>query len=164
MRPILLPIALAGLFAVPAHADIPAILACAGVTDPQARLKCYDTEAAKLKTDVEQAQQRKFSLFGFTLPFTGEDSPEAQKAPPEPNLGPKEVNQISTQLADWTKDYAGHVTMTLDNGQVWRVEDVRPVPLSHGKGTPIVITRNILGGYYMSVNGRDTRLSVTRIR
>jgi hypothetical protein len=146
-----------------AHADVPAILACADVSDGQARLQCYDREAAKLKTDMVEAQQRKFSLFGFTL-FGGGNGQQSEAQPDEPVLGPKEISQIEAKLDDWFKDGTGHVTVSLDNGQVWHVEDVSNVPTFQKKGEPIVIARNIMGGYYMSINGRDTRLTVTRVR
>ena len=161
--PVLSSVLLVGLFsASAAWADVPAILACADQTDSQARLQCFDREAAKLKKDMQEAQARKFSLFGFQLPFTGgDDSPDTPK---EPVLGPKEVNQISANLTGWIKDYTGHVHLTLDNGQTWQVEDTARVPLTQKDGTPVVIVRNLFGGFFMSLNGRDTRLTVTRLR
>ncbi len=162
MRPIVLLSALVVVScASAAHADVPAILACTDVADGQARLKCFDREATKLKTDMEEAQKRKFSLFGFQIPFTGaEDNPDQPK---EPVLGPKEVNQISAHLNGWAKGYTGHVQFTLDNGQTWQIQDTTGVPLTQKDGTPVVIARNLFGGFFMSLNGRDTRLTVIRL-
>jgi hypothetical protein len=37
------------------------------------------------------------------------------------------------------------------------------VPLTQKDGTPVVIARNLFGGFFMSLNGRDTRLTVIRL-
>ncbi len=159
--PVLLAV-LAAAAAMPALADIPEIVACADQPDAKLRLACFDAAVVKLKADVVHAEERKRSLFGFTFPLMGGDDSEAEKA--EPQLGPKDVMQITAKLASATKDGAGHVIMTLDNGQIWKVQDQTLVPLNAAKTDGVVITRNLMGGYYLSVVGHNNELSVTRIR
>jgi hypothetical protein len=155
--------ALASLIAVSAYGDIPEIIACSDQSDPNLRLACYDAAAVKLKADLAAAQSRKLSLFGFTLPFQG--GPEnAAAAEPEPVLGPKDVTQITARLTDAVKDPYGHAILTLDNGQAWKVMDETLVPLVAARANGVVISKNIMGGFYLSVIGQQNNLSVVRIR
>jgi hypothetical protein len=152
----------AGFVAVPARADIPEILACADQADPKARLACFDAAVVKLKADVAEEQTRKRSLFGFAFPLIGSDN-DSDKAR-EPDLGPKEVTQITAKLSGSIKDGFGHVIMTLDNGQTWKVQDQTLVPLGAARANGVIISRNLMGGYYLSVVGQNNEISVTRIR
>ncbi len=149
------------LVSAAARGDIPELLACADQPDPKARLECYDAAAAKLKAQMAEAEKRNSTLFGFTLPFTGSDSKEEEHA--EPKLAPQPVNEIDAKLIAVRSDIGGHQILTLNNGQVWRIDDTRHLTLVAGNDL-IAVVRNDLGGYYMSVNGHDNKLSVTRIR
>jgi hypothetical protein len=163
------PIGVSCLFALlviapdPARADIPEMLACADKTADTERLACYDAAVVRLKKQLAEAQKRNFTLFGFQLPFTDGNNDQGSGTPKEPVFGPKEVDQISAHLVEWVMDYTGHVRFTLDNGQVWQVDDVAHVPLRQKEGTPLVIARNAFGGFFMSLNGQDTRLGVHRL-
>jgi hypothetical protein len=154
--------AMAALAATQARADIPEIVACANQVDPKLRLACFDAAVVKLKADVVQAEAHKRSLFGFTLPFGDDDSDS--NAPPQPNLGPKEVTRITAGVSDSSIDGTGHVVLKLDNGQVWRIQDSTHAPLMAMKKDGVVIQRTILGGYYLSAAGQDDRLSAVRIQ
>jgi hypothetical protein len=141
-----------------ARGDIPELLACADNTDPQARLACYDAAAAKLKAQMAEAEKRNGTLFGFSLPFgDSDDSDHASK------LAPQTVNEIDAKLIAVRSDIGGHQILTLNNGQVWRIDDSRNLTLVPGNDL-IAVVRNDLGGYYLSINGHDNKLSVTRIR
>jgi hypothetical protein len=142
-----------------ARADIPELLACADQTDPKARLACYDGEAAKLKTQMADAEKRKTTLFGFSMPFSNSDEAEH----PEPKLAPQEVREIDAKLVGVTTGIGGHQILALNNGQVWRIDDSRTLFLTPGKDL-VAIVRNDLGGFYLSLNGRDNKLSVSRVR
>lgn len=148
-----------------ARADYPALLACAGQADPAARLACYDAETAKLKTELAEAQSRKLSLFGFNLPFGGDGSAadDASKER-EPVLGPREVNQITGKLSSWGKDSTGHMVVTLDNGQSWKVSDYSRVPVAGGTSTNVLVVKNLFGGYYLNVNDQTNNIPVTRVK
>jgi hypothetical protein len=145
-----------------ARADIPQILACSDNTDPTARLACYDAEAAKLKKQMADAEKQNVTLFGFKLPFSGGDDESGSDATPK--LAPKQINQVDSKVKSTTKDIAGHLTVTLENGQSWRLEEYRQVNGLTVPGTPIQIVRNILGGFYMGVDGHNNELSVDRIK
>lgn len=150
------------LLTVSASADVPAIIACADKTDPKERLACYDDAVAKLKTEVAEAQKQKTTLFGFNLPFLGGSESESEQ-PSQPSFGPKEVRQIDAMIVGVNRDFGGHYILALDNQQVWRIEDSRTLLLHPGKDL-VAVVRNDFGGFYLSINGTDNKLSVTRLK
>ena len=112
-----------------------------------------------------QAQSRKLSLFGFNIPFTGSGgSGDKGGEASEPDLGPHEVNQIAAKLMSWGKDSTGHMLVTLDNGQSWKVTDDSRVPTAGGTATNIYIVRNLFGGFYLNVNDRTNNIPVIRLK
>lgn len=145
-----------------ARADIPELLACADKTDGTVRLACYDAEAAKLQKQIADAEKQNVTLFGFKLPFTGDDDESGPNAAPK--LAPKQVNQVDSKVKSTSKDLAGHLIVTLEDGQSWRLEEYRTIGALSVPGTPIQIVRNILGGFYMGVDGHNNELSVARIQ
>jgi hypothetical protein len=154
----------AAIAAVPgtARADLPELMACADKTDNAERLACYDAAVAKLKKQVADENQRRVTLFGFQLPFTGPDAEEKENK--QPVLGPKEVNSVSAKLESAGNDGIGHVVIHLDNGQSWRVNEGTNTRLVSSPGTGIQIVRNIFGGFYMNIEGGATNVAVTRIQ
>jgi hypothetical protein len=156
---------LAAAAAGPARADLPELLACADKTDNAERLACYDAAAAKLKKQVAEENQRRVTLFGFQLPFTGSDEGEKDdKGNKAPVLGPKEVNSVSAKLERAGNDGIGHIVIHLDNGQSWRVNEGTSTHLVSVPGTPIQIVRNIFGGFYMNIEGGAQNVLVTRMQ
>jgi hypothetical protein len=163
-RPLLLA-ALAVLVVAPgsARADIPEILACADKTDSGQRLACYDTAAAKLKQQMSEAEKRNNTLFGFKLPFS-DDGTDENGVPTAPKLAPKQVNAVDSKVKTVGKDIAGHLLVTLENGQVWRLDEYRTVNGLSVPGTPVQIVRNMFNGFYLGVDGHNNELSVSRIK
>jgi hypothetical protein len=145
---------IASLIAISAHADIPEIIACANQTDPKLRLACYDAAAAKLKAQFAEEQSRKLSLFGFTLPSIGGSDADA-KSEPAP---------VTAKVTGSRDDGVGHVILTLDNGEVWKVQDQTLVPINAARSKGVVISKNLLGGFYLSVAGQQNNLSVIRVQ
>jgi hypothetical protein len=154
----------AAIAAVPgvARADLPELLACSDKTDNGERLACYDAAAAKLKKQVADENNRRVTLFGFQLPFSG--SGEDDKGGKQPVLGPKEVNSVAAKLESSGNDGVGHIVVHLDNGQSWRVNEGTSTRLVSAQGTAIQIVRNIFGGFYMNIEGGATNVPVTRIK
>lgn len=150
------------LVAVQALGDVPAVVACATKHDPAERLQCYDSTVAKLKEELTQAQEKKREFFGFSLPFGG--TTEGGETDTEtPRFGPREETQVTGKVTKTTKDSSGHVLVTLENGQTWRIEDYSHPILMPGRDSALIV-RNIFGGFYLGLNGRQNNLSVTRIK
>ncbi len=127
-------------------------------------MACYDAAVAKLKTEAADAQTRGKTLFGLPIPFTEPRTEQNFGKPPAAPPEVKEVTEISGKLVGWTKDPLGRPILVLDNGQVWKVMEYKPLLVSTSGTTTVRIERRFMGGYYMSVNGADTNLTVTRLK
>jgi hypothetical protein len=154
----------AAFLSSPALADIGEVVHCADQADDEARLACYDAAVAKLKTEAADAQTRGKTLFGLPIPFTEPRTEQNFGKPPAAPPEVKEVTEISGKLVGWTKDPLGRPILVLDNGQVWKVMEYKPLLVSTSGTTTVRIERRFMGGYYMSVNGADTNLTVTRLK
>ena len=157
-------LAAACLLARPALADIDEVVRCAAEADDKARLACYDTAVAKLKTEAAQAQARGKTFFGLPLSSQRAQPEEEFGKPPAPPPEEKEITEISAKLVGWSKDPLGRAILVLDNGQVWKVMEYKPLLVSTAGTTTVRIERRMMGGYYMSVNGTDSNLTVTRLK
>jgi len=86
---------------------------CARETDEHLRLKCFDELAGSLP-------QRKRDEFGMTAALAERKDPSAPKAPViDPQV-------LDAKIAGLRQGLHGEYTFTLDNGQVWVEQEVRP--------------------------------------
>ena len=127
------------------------LTACKATADDKARLACYDAAAGKLaeataKGDVkiidrEEIRQTRRSLFGFELPkialFKGDDS--AADTPSE----------IDTTIKAVGGSEYGKVTLTMEDGAVWRTTE--PLPRDPRVGMAVHLKRGALGNYFIRV-------------
>lgn len=154
----------ASLLSPPAQADIDEVVRCAAQADATARLACYDAAVAKLKTEAADLQARGKTAFGFPVPSTGPQTEEEFGKPPAAAPEVKGVSEISGRLVGWSKDPLGRAILVLDNGQVWKIMEYKPLLVSTAGTTTVRIERRMMGGYYMSVNGADSNLTVMRLK
>ncbi len=139
------------------------LTACKALADNTARLACFDAATAKLaeaqaKGDVrvidrEDIRATRRSLFGFELPkvafFKGDDS--AADTPTE----------IDTTIKSIGASDFGKVTLTMDDGAVWRTTE--PLPRDPRPGMPVHLKRGALGNYFLRV-GSMRAVTAQRIR
>jgi hypothetical protein len=155
--------ALAGAMAPALAADnLPAELAaCREQRDEAQRLACYDREVARLAKDasaaapaVAAAAPSPEDRFGNRESVQEELSRKRQET-----RSPEGIEATVTAMEARAD---GLLTMTLDNGQVWR--QIRPDPFFRVKvGEPVKIKPAVLGSFLMSgPSKRSTR--VTRVR
>ncbi len=136
---------------------------CKTIADNAARLACFDAATAKLaeataKGDVkivdrEDIRATRRSLFGFELPhvafFKGDDT--AADTPSE----------IDTTIKNVGPSEYGKVTLTMDDGAVWRTTE--PLPRDPRAGMAVHLKRGALGNYFMRVAAMRS-VSAQRIR
>lgn len=76
-----------------------------------------------------------------------------------------DTREISARVAGTFTGWAGVTEITLDNGQVWRVTDANSRLRTGPVESPRVTLRaGALGGWWMIVEGFNTRAPVERIR
>jgi hypothetical protein len=167
------------LAAAPALADsvrdaLAEIAKCADIADPSARLKCYDTLAARIKTAIAaEAQQAKEDekaseqAFGKPRPDKPVVKTEDFGKPPQPVETPKEITEITAVVREFAKNPRGKAIFILDNGQVWRQLDADSTNvLEPSSGTPMKVTieLGLFGSYNLTIAGRNGLVKVTRLQ
>ena len=174
MRTILIASIMA-LLAGPVHADatqdaLAEIARCADLSDPTARLKCFDAAAPQARRALTEAQSREkrgiLDWFGFSRPPKPVTRPEEFGKPAAP-AEPGEITQLAATVTEFAKTPRGKAIFILDNGQIWRqldsdsVDVIEPAP---GKPMKVTIEVGFLGSYNLSVDGRNAIVKVRRLK
>jgi hypothetical protein len=173
-------IGLAWLAPCQASESIEELLACRHITGAQARLACFDREAAALASSPKAA--------GSTVPDArtpASTAAAASQPPAQPVLDPRQqfglperavaAKEVAagTRAADATKIEAhlarvapaadGRMVFTLDNDQVWRQVAAEGELLAQ-QGDAVTISRGWLGSYWLQLEKSGRGCKVTRLR
>jgi hypothetical protein len=128
---------------------------CRAITEPERRLACYDSTAARLadataKRDVivvdrEDVRKTRRSLFGFSLPnfslFGGKEDDEDKER----------VTQLDAVAKSVREAGYGAWRIVLDDGAVWETSD--PVVRAPKTGSKIRIKAGAFTSYKLSIDG-----------
>ena len=82
---------------------------------------------------------------------------------PEPMEKPPELQSITGQVVKIVKLARGNHSLTLEDGQVWRENEVKP-RARYRVGDAVVIARGAFGAYNLSSERTGHRVKVRRIR
>ena len=140
------------------------LLNCRSITQADARLACFDANAATFAAareanqivvlDREEVRQAKRSLFGFSLPrirlFGGDESNEP------------EVQEIESTLANVQSAGGNRWTLTLADNTRWQTTDARST-FFPSNGQDVKIEAGILGSYSAKI-GSGRAVKVKRIQ
>lgn len=152
-------LALGALIATPARAEtsakalLKAIGDCRAMTQPDARLACFDTATAGLQRAVDQrdvtvldredVQKTRRSMFGFTMPrlalFGDHDK------------GDEELVALDGVIGSVRSVGYARLEITLDGGAVW--QNIEPFRRDPKPGEKVHINKASLGSYFMRVGG-----------
>jgi hypothetical protein len=132
-----------------------ALSACRAVSDPAARLACYDSAAGRLdeaeKTgeivvvDRKQAGEVRRQAFGFALPSLALfDKAE----------GTEKLDRVESVLKEARQGADGKWILKLENGAVWRQTDTESLVREPRPGSRVAIKSAALGSYLMSIDGQ----------
>lgn len=140
------------------------LLNCRSITQAEARLACFDANAATFAAareanqivvlDREEVRQAKRSLFGFSLPrirlFGGDESNEP------------EVREIESTLANVQSAGGNRWTLTLADNSRWQTTDASSTFFPRN-GQDVKIEAGILGSYSAKI-GSGRAVKVKRIQ
>lgn len=133
-----------------------AVVDCRAIAEPNARLACYDTAAARLQEaeakgdvvvlDRAQTQQARREAFGFSIPsFDLFNRGEAAE----------KLDRASFKVARaWQSGPNGQWVLELDSGAVWRQIDTETVYPKPKAGSTVEIRSAALGSYLANIDGR----------
>lgn len=172
LTPVLLSLAVLAI-AMPALAKDPkpesraaafkAVTDCRTVTDPNARLACYDEAVGKLDQaessgqlvvlDREAAKEVKRQAFGFSIPSISLFSKGEKE---------EEVDRLADTLKS-ARERADHKwVFELQSGGVWRQIDSAQFVNDPKSGDSVEVKRAALGSYMLKVNGKQPAVKVHR--
>ncbi len=138
---------------------------CAKIIDNMERLTCYD-QLFKVDKPADNRPE--------TLPAKTPNSEAAtvsQSAPPkdpamfglEHTMADKTPEQIKATLSGSYKLWKKGMSVTLSNGQEWKVISNRK--LYHAIDNPeVTIEKGAFGAFYMAIEGVNRRLKVKRLK
>ena len=129
-----------------------AVTQCRTVSDPAARLACFDESVAALDRaesdkavvviDRQQVREARRSLFGISLPATGLFG------------GDNDLPQIETTLKSASVDESGRWSFVLADGARWTQSDDLVIARRPRANDRVIIKRAALGSFRLSVGGQ----------
>jgi hypothetical protein len=102
------------------------------------------------------------ALDRWLLSYTAEEAPEMLRSNPEVKAA-EEAIRIEARIKQPFNGWTGDTVFYLDNGQVWR-QRLKGHYFHRGDDTAVVIEKNLLGYFKMTVVSSDKSVGVTRIR
>jgi hypothetical protein len=123
--------------------DLKAAQACTRLVDDVSRLSCYDAAFGVSKTEPLAG----FGDNGGLHPSSQTDLPKS----------------ITVRIQQVTPLAYGLYRLTLDNGQVWRTTQ-EDSALEFKANDMVTISRRVMGGYGVSLAGRNASVNATRMR
>lgn len=140
----------------PARAPTMQALAdCRAITDPQARLACYDKAAAAMiaaeaqgdlvTMDREQRRAMRRQAFGFNMPsfslFDRGDRPE-------------EVDRVTARVARAYLQGDGKWSLELEDGALWVQTESATLGRRPKDGSTVEIRKAAMGSYFINIDGQ----------
>lgn len=132
-----------------------ALSACRPLSDPAARLACYDAAAGRLDeaeksgeivvVDRRQAQEVRRQAFGFTLPSL---------ALFEKAEGAEKIDRVESTLAEVRRAADGKWILKLQDGAIWRQTDPEGPARTPRVGMKVSVRAASMGSYLVSVDGQ----------
>ncbi len=144
------------------------ILACTAITDRDRRLDCYDSEAAKMRSAIQQEERDTVSFFGLFGRRKADDAPTAAPVigadgkPDVPIVGQGKISGITAHILSTSVDSNGHVIIITDTNQVWKTIETGSVR-GGVEGAEITIRESSFNGFRLNVIGRTGEYRVQRI-
>ena len=102
------------------------------------------------------------ALDRWLLSYTAEEAPTLLRSNPEVRTA-EEAIRIEARINPPFNGWTGDTIFYLDNGQVWR-QRLKGSYFHRGEDTAVVIEKNLLGYFKMTVVASDKSVGVTRIR
>ncbi len=129
------------------------LINCRNITEPSARLDCYDQKSIALDdaqrneqlivTDVETMKETRRGLFGFNLPKLKIFGTKSED----------EVQEINTKITS-ASVRGGKWLLILEDGAKWQQSDSEELRRAPIAGMPVKIKKAAMGSFFVNVDGQ----------
>ncbi|WP_395631198.1 hypothetical protein [Aquidulcibacter sp.] len=157
------------------------IYACANKTDPTERLACFDAAVATIRAkeakseivtfDKQRVEKVRREAFGFSLPslpklgfpaFGGAPKAEGKDQSVAAAAVEEDIEEQSFTVVS-TRESAGRVVITLENGQIWRLTEAGELNAPKRPPYKVNIRTAAMGSFILTVEGRNKGYRVRRV-
>ena len=157
------------------------IYACANKTDPTERLACFDAAVATIRAkeakseivtfDKQRVEKVRREAFGFSLPslpklgfpaFGGAPKAEGKDQSVVAAAVEEDIEEQSFTVVS-TRESAGRVVITLENGQIWRLTEAGELNAPKRPPYKVNIRTAAMGSFILTVEGRNKGYRVRRV-
>lgn len=133
----------------------PSLESCANIKDDTDRLSCYD--------NLYKATKPEDSMVQKTIPAQSKQAVAPKNFGLKEKLNPSAPQGVSAVIKSISALNNGRVSISLDNGQIWRSNDdpgrLRLKPL-----TKVTITESRIGGFVLKAEGQKGFVRVKRVK
>ncbi len=142
---------------------------CGAITDPAARLACYDSAQPSRQPSAGGPASKPgashYPEFGGAAPPPANPAPTRAFGSKGPDA-PVRSNNLVAGVASYSLSPSGRFTIVLDNGQIWRqVDSDDGVAQFKKQGHNIVaISKGFLWSYDLKLNAMSAVFKVTRVK
>jgi hypothetical protein len=166
MKKLLLP--LLSLFLHPALANEEALTECRQIEEITERVACYDkivdSHVSMDSSDSVETSATPESAVPNAVPdaqsLFGTDDAEAKRIV-ETTLAIEQIDQIEAIVTGVQKSASKKLTVTLDNGQIWRQLDNQPMRIKSGE--TVIVRKASLGSFLMEKQSGGRNIRVKRV-
>jgi hypothetical protein len=157
------------------------IYACADKTNPTERLACFDAAVATIRAkeakseivtfDKQRVEKVRREAFGFSLPslpklgfpaFGGGPKADSKDQSVAAVAVEEDIEEQSFTVVS-TRESAGRVVITLENGQVWRLTEAGELNAAKRPPYKVSIRTAAMGSFILTVEGRNKGYRVRRV-
>ncbi|MEY3235857.1 MAG: hypothetical protein RL230_3128 [Pseudomonadota bacterium] len=157
------------------------IYACADKSNPTERLACFDAAVATIRAkeakseivtfDKLRVEKVRREAFGFSLPslpklgfpaFGGGPKADSKDQGVAAAAVEADIEEQSFTVAS-TRESAGRVVLTLENGQVWRLTEAGELNAPSRPPYKVKIRTAAMGSFILTVEGRNKGYRVRRV-
>ena len=149
------------LSAGPALADDNAIMNCRQVQDPAKRLACYDAIPAGARQAAAPAAAAPAAAPVAAAPAA---PVKAEQMFGMEEKQKKEIDEIASSIVGKFDGWGPGSMIRLANGQTWRVSDDSGGTMIERENPKVIITRVVLGSFFMEIEGSRAAPKVQRVR
>lgn len=140
-----------------ALADDASMLRCRALSDGAARLVCYDAVPVALPGSPAAAATANMPAAAPTRQMQEQSFGLEQKT-----VSQNRLKEIESHIPGKFEGWGPRQTITLANGQRWRVVDDSEA-FMNAQDPKVVVTRGALGAIYMDIDGSNKRPKVVRV-